>query len=301
MESIPSLRTTDEKSFSEQVLVNVTTKRILNMIMYTDASPALICPEFGANIFLTIDVVLRAIFCPSKCEYLKDIFNYFDIFAIVPYWLWIGIYYMSKDGVDLRRDTVFIWIEMLRVLRVFRLFRVLSNLETMNTILLALKKSKKEFLLFGILILVTCSMYGSMLYYAEIMEDNIPTIPYGMWWSLVTMTTIGYGDFYPVTTVGYIIASLCAICGTLIVALPIPVIVSNFVDIYGSVESSRMLRKRDIELEENNDDPQVGLIMLTNQVLEEKTTELKWVNGREVCKEETVSADISHVNGIDIR
>lgn len=81
-----------------------------------------------------------------------------------------------------------------------------------------------------------------MIYYAEHKNTTdggrmFSTIPMGFWWSIITMTTVGYGDVYPTTPIGYIVGTACAVCGVLLVALTIPVISNNFTLFYRHVQS----------------------------------------------------------------
>ena len=75
-------------------------------------------------------------------------------------------------------------------------------------------------------------------------QNDFNSIPLGLWWALVTMTTVGYGDIAPKTYLGMIVGTLCAICGVLTVALPVPVIVSNFAMYYSHTQARAKLPKK---------------------------------------------------------
>lgn len=83
-------------------------------------------------------------------------------------------------------------------------------------------------------------IFASLVYYAERLQANpqndFNSIPLGLWWALVTMTTVGYGDMTPKTYVGMLVGALCALAGVLTIALPVPVIVSNFAMYYSHTQ-----------------------------------------------------------------
>lgn len=83
-------------------------------------------------------------------------------------------------------------------------------------------------------------IFASLVYYAERIQVNpnndFNSIPLGLWWALVTMTTVGYGDMVPKTYVGMFVGALCALAGVLTIALPVPVIVSNFAMYYSHTQ-----------------------------------------------------------------
>merc|ERR1711976_968113 len=77
-------------------------------------------------------------------------------------------------------------------------------------------------------------VFGSLLYYIETNEPDTSyiSIPAGMWWAVQTLTSLGYGDYWPETVLGKIVGSSCAVCGVLVMALPIPIVVDNFANYY---------------------------------------------------------------------
>jgi len=91
-------------------------------------------------------------------------------------------------------------------------------------------------------------IFASLVYYAERTQYNpkndFNSIPIGLWWAIVTMTTVGYGDLAPKTVLGMLVGSMCAVMGVLTIALPVPVIVSNFALFYSHTKARAKLPKK---------------------------------------------------------
>jgi hypothetical protein len=103
----------------------------------------------------------------------------------------------------------------------------------MKMLKLSLLKSKNEILLFITVLTSFAFIFGSCVYWAEFLNpDTYPNIFIGIWWAFVTMTTVGYGDFYPKTTSGYVVGVLTSMFGMVLLAMPIATIASNFSKIY---------------------------------------------------------------------
>lgn len=174
--------------------------------------------ELVSIIIFTIEYVLRII----SLEKLKDIFKpmmIVDFLAVFPY-------YMSFVTVN----TVF-----LRALRLFRLLRI-AKLARYTTALERMKKAflkrKDEIIVTAMLFLIGLTIASILIYFAENQTGNkaFSSIPSSFWWAVVTFTSVGYGDTYPVTTVGKFIGAFTAIMGVGLHALLIGVVGAAFID-----------------------------------------------------------------------
>ena len=141
-----------------------------------------------------------------------------DLFAVLPF-------YLSFVHTDLR---------FLRALRLFRIIRVAKLTRYSTSVRLfgrVFKESKEELVITLVVMILLIVMSSSFMYFAEheAQPDKFSDIPSTMWWSVVTLTTVGYGDVYPVTTLGKLFASLISIAGIGMFALPTGILGANFV------------------------------------------------------------------------
>lgn len=185
---------------------------------------------FSITIF-TIEYLLRLSTCTVDKKYKKLIvgrilyiltpFAIIDLIAILPFYLPMIIPF------DLR---------FLRAIRLFRIFRILKigrYSESLKTLSNALKSKKEQLMiaLFVVLILLVTS--SGLMYFAEneAQPEAFSSIPAAMWWGIITLTTIGYGDVYPITIMGKILGAIISILGIGIVALPTGIFASGLIDV----------------------------------------------------------------------
>uniref|UniRef100_S4RLK3 Potassium voltage-gated channel 1c n=1 Tax=Petromyzon marinus TaxID=7757 RepID=S4RLK3_PETMA len=183
-------------------------------------------------VWFSFELLVRFCACPSKPGFFKNIMNTIDIVAIMPYFITLGTELAAQDtGANNGQQTMSLAIlRVIRLVRVFRIFKLSRHSKGLQILGQTLRASMRELGLLIFFLFIGVILFSSAIYFAEVDDPNthFHSIPEAFWWSLVTMTTVGYGDMFPVTLGGKIVGSLCAIAGVLTIALPVPVIVSNF-------------------------------------------------------------------------
>uniref|UniRef100_A0A8C3RZ88 BTB domain-containing protein n=1 Tax=Chelydra serpentina TaxID=8475 RepID=A0A8C3RZ88_CHESE len=173
-------------------------------------------------IWFSFELLVRFFACPSKPEFSRNIMNIIDIVAIIPYFITLGT--------ELQQAMSLAILRVIRLVRVFRIFKLSRHSKGLQILGKTLQASMRELGLLIFFLFIGVILFSSAVYFAETddPESLFTSIPDAFWWAVVTMTTVGYGDMYPMTIGGKIVGSLCAIAGVLTIALPVPVIVSNF-------------------------------------------------------------------------
>ena len=189
--------------------------------------------------FFTIEFVLRVIVCPRKLQFIKDYKNWIDFLSIIPSYLTIAF----------PKNKWMYNLVIIRLLRVFKFFKLSYGLQVL---LHTLKASSYELTLLLLILLIPLVVFSSLVYAFEYTgtsgQTDFDSIPRTFWWTIVTMTTVGYGDMAPKTWIGQVIGSLCAIISVLIIALPISVIGNNFNLYYAHVRARLKLPKKNRHL-----------------------------------------------------
>ncbi|XP_032895489.1 potassium voltage-gated channel subfamily A member 1 [Amblyraja radiata] len=183
-------------------------------------------------IWFSFELIVRFFACPSKAEFFKNIMNFIDIVAIIPYFITLGTELAEEDEGTMSGEqaTSLAILRVIRLVRVFRIFKLSRHSKGLQILGQTLKASMRELGLLIFFLFIGVILFSSAVFFAEADDPDsfFTSIPDSFWWAVVSMTTVGYGDMYPVTIGGKIVGSLCAIAGVLTIALPVPVIVSNF-------------------------------------------------------------------------
>ncbi|XP_058841651.1 potassium voltage-gated channel subfamily A member 1-like [Acipenser ruthenus] len=186
--------------------------------------------ETTCVIWFTFELTVRFFACPSKSAFSKNMMNIIDIMAIIPYFITLGTELAEQQGNNGQQALSLSILRVIRLVRVFRIFKLSRHSKGLQILGQTLKASMRELGLLIFFLFIGVILFSSGVYFAEAdePESHFSSIPDAFWWAVVTMTTVGYGDMRPITVGGKIVGSLCAIAGVLTIALPVPVIVSNF-------------------------------------------------------------------------
>ncbi|XP_032833977.2 potassium voltage-gated channel subfamily A member 7-like [Petromyzon marinus] len=193
------------------------------------AAAAAFAVEVACIAWFCLELLARFCACPSKAAFFKNFMNIIDVLAIVPFLTMLCLPDADMQSAQ-QQALSFAILRVVRLVRVFRIFKLSRHSKGLRILGQTLNASLRELGLLVFFLFIGVVLFSSAVYYAEADEPatNFTSIPVAFWWSIITMTTVGYGDMSPITLGGKIVGSLCAIAGVLTIALPVPVIVSNF-------------------------------------------------------------------------
>lgn len=185
--------------------------------------------ETGCIVWFSSELIVRFLVCPIKLLFFKTPMNVIDIVAIMPYFITLGTV-IADESRKSNQATSLAILRVIRLVRVFRIFKLSRHSKGLQILGQTLKASMRELALLMFFLFIGVVLFSSAVFFADSdhPETQFHSIPGAFWWAVVTMTTVGYGDMRPMGVWGKCVGSLCAITGVLTIALPVPVIVSNF-------------------------------------------------------------------------
>lgn len=173
--------------------------------------------EWAITFFFTIEYILRLISIRKPLKYVVSFLGIIDLLAIVPSYL--SVFYTGAQALLVFRS--------LRLLRVFRIFKLTHFLSEMQFLGAALRGSLKKISIFMFIVLFLVIILGSLMYLVEGRKNGFTSIPDSIYWAIVTITTVGYGDISPATPMGKFIASVIMLIGYAIIAVPTGIITTE--------------------------------------------------------------------------
>lgn len=170
--------------------------------------------EIIYSVLFTIEYTLRLISIRKPVKYVFSLLGIIDLIALIPSYL--SIFFIGAQSLLVFRA--------LRLLRVFRIFKLGQFLTEINFLTQALKSSIRKISIFLLTVLTITVILGSIMYLVEKRENGFSNIPESIYWAIVTITTVGYGDISPVTPIGKFVASVVMLIGYAIIAVPTGII-----------------------------------------------------------------------------
>lgn len=166
--------------------------------------------EWSFTVLFTVEYILRMICVRKPMLYARSFYGIVDLLSVLPTYL----------ALFLADAKYFLVIRILRVLRIFRIFKLASYLGEASMMMEALKNSRTKISVFLYTVILLVVIFGSLIYVIEGAENGFTSIPKSIYWAIVTLTTVGYGDISPQSPLGQFLASCIMIMGYGLIAVP---------------------------------------------------------------------------------
>ncbi|MDH5948495.1 ion transporter [Vibrio crassostreae] len=173
--------------------------------------------EYTFTALFTLEYLLRLYCSPKPKSYATSFYGVVDLLAILPTYLAIIFPGASFMGV----------VRLLRVMRIFRILKLVRYLQDSNILLRSLLMARRKILIFFSTVGILVVIFGALIFVIEGPENGFTSIPHSIYWAIVTITTVGYGDMVPQTALGKAIASLTMLLGYSILAVPTGIITAE--------------------------------------------------------------------------
>lgn len=165
-----------------------------------------------------------------------------DLLAIAPF-------YLSFVYVDFRI------LRLLRVFRLLRIFKVARYVRALNLLVLVLKRKRDELILVFVILIFLLIIASTAMYYCEnaAQPEKFSSIPESMWWAIITLTSVGYGDIVPITAIGRVVGGVIAVIGVAFFAIPTGILASGFSQEFATIPEDHPLPHIDLDLDKTTD------------------------------------------------
>ena len=173
--------------------------------------------EWFITLVFTLEYIFRIIIVHKPGKYIFSFYGIIDFLAVLP--TYMGLVFMGTQSL--------VVIRALRLLRVFRILKLNRYTREGSVIIGALYASRRKISVFLFGVLTVVIIIGSLMYLIEGKGSGFSSIPKGIYWAIVTLTTVGYGDIAPVTGLGQLIASFVMILGYSIIAVPTGIVTAE--------------------------------------------------------------------------
>lgn len=174
--------------------------------------------EWIITIFFTIEYILRIVSIRKPFKYIFSFYGIIDFLSTIP--LYLSFFVVGSQAL--------VTVRALRLLRVFRILKVTRYVGESNKLIRAIKHSWPKISIFLFAVLIVAIIAGTLMYYIEGEESGFKSIPISIYWCIVTLTTVGYGDIAPITPLGQFLSAIIMIMGYGIIAVPTGIISAEY-------------------------------------------------------------------------
>jgi voltage-gated potassium channel len=185
--------------------------------------------EWGFTLIFTAEYLVRLAVVRHRWRYARSFFGVIDLLAVLPTWLSLlfpGAQYLLV-------------IRVLRIMRVFRVLKLIRYVDEAQLLVAAMLNSWRKIFIFLLAIVTIVTVFGAVMYLVEGPENGFTSIPLSMYWAIVTVATVGFGDLVPVTALGRLIASMLILIGYGIIAVPTGIYTAELVSSVRQARDSR--------------------------------------------------------------
>lgn len=173
--------------------------------------------EWLFTLVFTVEYALRLWSSPQPWRYARSFFGIVDLLATLPTYL--GLFFVGANSL--------LVIRLIRMLRIFRVLKLFAYWNEANMLMRSLYASRRKIIVFLLTIFIAANVFGVLLYVVEGPEHGFTSIPKAVYWAVITITTVGYGDVVPKTPVGQAIATLVMLVGYSVIAVPTGIFTSE--------------------------------------------------------------------------
>ncbi|KAL7062733.1 hypothetical protein AAHC03_027 [Spirometra sp. Aus1] len=209
---------------------------------------AVVVLQWICVLLFTLDLAARAIFCPNILHWLRSVYTITDVVSLTPFYVEGSMYatiatFPDTEMYAQKMIDMLQVLDMVNLLKIFvagRLFRILQRQRATRVLMYTVRTSALN--MFVVLeLMALCSVFfGTAVFF---LDSAFDTILRGMWWALITMATVGYGDITPSSMAGYILAVFCVVAGILLTSYTVPILVNDFLLYYSHADQLAWMRR----------------------------------------------------------
>ncbi|KAH3861097.1 hypothetical protein DPMN_024025 [Dreissena polymorpha] len=199
----------------------------------TKPHPSILYADFCCHVILSIEFIVEFVVCPNRRSFMLSPVRIIVFVSYVSYWIDIMLELNLDKLANSHALNVYVVFKYMTILMLGRLFYITKQVPAFKILGLTFRSSKQELKILVFMLGVLVFGFGYTLFITELLQESeINNVFVAMYWALITLTTVGYGRYVPTSVLGHVVAGACALCGVLVLALPIGVIASAFYTFY---------------------------------------------------------------------